>query len=494
MVDRRTSQTDPLRVSWLPGPGPGRVGLTFAPGKKTGHWDRDLATDLDSLVALQVRHLVCLVEDAELLAMQIPHLVPEATRRGVAVERLPIVDYYVPDSFAEVRALCFRIEGRVRGGEAVVIHCAGGLGRTGTIAGCYLASRGIPLSELFERLHAARGPSCPETDDQRAFVADFAARLAGPASFEDRAVAVVLGAAIGDAMGHPTEFVDSFEAIRRRWPPDGVRGYELYWTRGAKRFAPYTDDTQMAEVVLRALVEGREERAGFEAIMRSMADGFARWSDEPQGGHRAPGGACMRGSRALGRGVPWREAGGPDDGGCGSVMRSYPFGLAFPDDPDEAVRWSVAHSAMTHRATIALAACAAMARGVALAVTGERSAAIVASMVEAAGAEDRGTAEMIERAVLEAGDGTPPEVTLQRLRGWAAHEAIAAAVYVFARHPDDFAAAVLEAANTPGDSDSIATLAGALVAARTGLGGIPAGWIADVERSEELTRLAVRIA
>ena len=478
----RTSLTDSLRVAWLPG----RVGLTFAPGKKTGAWDRDLATDLDVLVEQDVRHLVCLVVDSELLAMQIPHLVPEAARRGIDVERLPIRDFGIPDSVAEVRALCARIRGRVEAEQAVVIHCAGGLGRTGTIAGCLLAASGVPLADIFEQLHAARGPSCPETDAQRAFVTGFAASLAGPPSREDRIVAAVLGAAIGDAMGNPTEFVTSFEAIFRRWPPDGVAGFELYWEHGPKRFAPYTDDTQMAEVVLRALVEGRD----FEVIMQSIAEGFVRWSEQPQGGHRSPGGACMRGSRALARGVPWSEAGGPDDGGCGSVMRCYPFGLLL--DPDEAVRWSVAHSRMTHGASIALAACAAMARGTALAMAGEAPEEMVGAMIEAARVEDPQTAAMIERAAAEAADGTPPEVSLQRLRGWAAHEAIAAAVYVFARHPDDFAAAVLEAANTPGDSDSIATLVGALVGARLGLAGLPARWVAEVERSAELARLAAR--
>jgi ADP-ribosylglycohydrolase len=84
-------------------------------------------------------------------------------------------------------------------------------------------------------------------------------------------------------------------------------------------------------------------------------------------------------------------------------------------------------------------------------------------------------------------------VTLERLPGWAAHEAIAAAVYTFARHPDDPRAAMLEAANTPGDSDSLATLAGALTGCRAGLGAIPEEWVRDVERSAELIGLACRI-
>ena len=64
---------------------------------------------------------------------------------------------------------------------------------------------------------------------------------------------------------------------------------------------------------------------------------------------------------------------------------------------------------------------------------------------------------------------------------------------MFERHPDDPRAAILEAANTPGDSDSIATLAGTLTGARCGLAALPAEWVRDVERSAELLALAARI-
>ena len=55
----------------------------------------------------------------------------------------------------------------------------------------------------------------------------------------DRYAGTVLGAAIGDAMGHPTEFIGSFDAIRERYGPLGVQGFELYWEHGDRRFAPF---------------------------------------------------------------------------------------------------------------------------------------------------------------------------------------------------------------------------------------------------------------
>ena len=51
-----------------------------------------------------------------------------------------------------------------------------------------------------------------------------------------RIAATVIAAAIGDAVGHPTEFVGSFEAIRAKWPPAGVTGFELWWRRDGKRY------------------------------------------------------------------------------------------------------------------------------------------------------------------------------------------------------------------------------------------------------------------
>lgn len=308
-----------------------------------------------------------------------------------------------------------------------------------------------------------------------------------------RIAAVVLGAAIGDAVGHATEFVGSFAEIRRRWPPDGVTGFQVWWTRDGRRFAPYTDDTQMAELVLRSLLWSRRADADLDATMRTMADAFVHWSEHPQGGHRAPGGACMAGCRALASGEHWSEAGGATAGGCGSVMRAYPFGLVFAADLERAERWAVAHSRLTHNDPIALAASAAMAVGVGRILRDDPLDVVLSEMVAAACRWSAKTAGMMCAAIDDAQSGVEPETTLDRLRGWAAHEAIAAAVYLLARHPDDPRAAILEGANTPGDSDSLATLAGALVGARTGLAAIPENWVREVERSDVLLQLAAAV-
>ena len=175
-------------------------------------------------------------------------------------------------------------------------------------------------------------------------------------------------------------------------------------------------------------------------------------------------------------------------------MRAYPFGVVYADDVAKAEHWAVEHSRLTHRDPIALAACAAMAVGMVAAMHGETAAGIGAAMEQAAARHDGPAAAMIAAAVDAARTGVDPEVTLARLEGWAAHEAIAAAAYVLTRHPDDPRAAILEAADTPGDSDGLATLAGALTGARAGLERIPSEWIRDLERTAALQGLGEEAA
>ena len=56
----RTSESHPLKIASLQvGPGRGKIGVTFAPGKydhygHTGAWERDLATDLDAIAQLSI--------------------------------------------------------------------------------------------------------------------------------------------------------------------------------------------------------------------------------------------------------------------------------------------------------------------------------------------------------------------------------------------------------------------------------------------------------
>ena len=73
---------------------------------------------------------------------------------------------------------------------------------------------------------------------------------------------------------------------------------------------------------------------------------------------------------------------------------------------------------------------------------------------------------------------------------WTGESAVASALYCFCRSPDNYHRTVLAGANTVGDSDSIACIAGAISGAYNGLESIPRKWRDEVENSEMLYELA----
>jgi len=180
----KTSQTHPLRIDWLD-TGGARVGLTLAPGKHStsldgSRWSRDLDTDLEVFTAQGVTRVVCLLEQGDLERMGIAGLGDAVRGRGMEFVHFPIVDVSVPraDQAAGLDALLEGIEQAVAAGGRVVIHCEGGRGRSGVVAGCWLVRQGSPPeAALAELVRVRRTSQCPETEQQRDFIRQHTRRL-----------------------------------------------------------------------------------------------------------------------------------------------------------------------------------------------------------------------------------------------------------------------------------------------------------------------------
>jgi len=89
--------------------------------------------------------------------------------------RFPVPDRDVPDA-ATMRAILDAVDGALAAGGNVYVHCFGGIGRTGTVVGCWLMRHGhsaeAALREIASRRAGTPDAWCPspETPEQRAFV------------------------------------------------------------------------------------------------------------------------------------------------------------------------------------------------------------------------------------------------------------------------------------------------------------------------------------
>ncbi len=172
----RTSKKYPLQIASLETSVGGRIGMTFCPGKcdnmaMTGPWERDLNADLNVIAKWGAIALVTLMEDHELVHLGVPDIGEKAESMGLTWYHMPITDVSIPDPLFERawETQGFALREKLREGKGVVVHCRGGLGRTGIIAAHLLIELGELPEVALQRVREMR-PGAVETPEQEEYV------------------------------------------------------------------------------------------------------------------------------------------------------------------------------------------------------------------------------------------------------------------------------------------------------------------------------------
>ena len=172
-----TSNSSPLRIDTITLPGNrGQIGMTICPGKKDQglsgtSWNRDLDADLDVISAWGADAIVTLLENFEFEMLGVPTLPSLILHRGIEWHHLPIRDVDIPDRRFEGnwQKSGPRLRTILSNGGKVLLHCRGGIGRTGTIAARLLVEFGFKPSDAIALVRCTR-PGTIETEAQEGYV------------------------------------------------------------------------------------------------------------------------------------------------------------------------------------------------------------------------------------------------------------------------------------------------------------------------------------
>ncbi|MGP4003397.1 ADP-ribosylglycohydrolase family protein [Streptomyces sp. 8N706] len=320
----------------------------------------------------------------------------------------------------------------------------------------------------------------------------------------------LIGLALGDALGFPTEFDDVPSILATSGPWREMRLPDPAFV---------TDDTQMTIALGRgirtAMDQGTLEASGLEGPVREE---FIAWYRSPEN-NRAPGRTCLVACGLLeDRGLAWQKAAQTASKGCGANMRVAPVGLVPGLSDEQRAGAAQLQSALTHGHPTALAAGDLTAHAVRLLAEGTPPGRLVAALRSYARenrglyherwlgdlwqhAQDRsadafisrgwdeclGVLDRLEDALRHPDAEADP--CLATGEGWIAEEALATGLLCFLLFPDEPVTALRRAACTSGDSDSIACLAGAFAGACLGVDVWPQEWAGRIEYRSDLLAL-----
>ncbi len=340
-------------------------------------------------------------------------------------------------------------------------------------------------------------------------------------NIQDRIRGSLIGGAVGDALGYPVEFIDSFMGIQSQYGEHGITRLEVRWTEvdaASVGKAVVSDDTQMTLFTANGLLNAQKQGMAFKyGICRAYLEWYLTqigkksgkykdcWiSSMPQLNYRrAPGTTCIYSLSAIYSGKnPINNS-----KGCGGVMRVAPIPLyAMVDN-----RMSVTEAALlagdaaeiTHQNPLGFIPAALVSHIIyRLALDEEPTKPTMESYIREGmkaiellypqhPADVRYMGELCERTITLASNSSSDLENIESIgEGWTGEEALAIALYCCLRHFDSFEDAIIASVNHGGDSDSTGAVTGNILGAALGYNAIPQFYKEDLEMHDLILHMA----
>ena len=139
----------------------------------------EAAIKVRTLLQAGISHFIDLTEPGELVPYsEIAKVEARQLGRIVGYERYPIIDQSVPCYPQQMSRILDAIDLAMSNSKTVYVHCWGGVGRTGTVIGCWLVRHGSSGNEALCQIakwwqgveKVYRKPISPETSEQHDYV------------------------------------------------------------------------------------------------------------------------------------------------------------------------------------------------------------------------------------------------------------------------------------------------------------------------------------
>jgi ADP-ribosylglycohydrolase len=286
----------------------------------------------------------------------------------------------------------------------------------------------------------------------------------------ERIIGVLVGTAVGDAVGLPAEGC-SRRRIDRRFPGPWRHRLVGHW-------GMCSDDTEHTFLVARALLIGSGD---VERFRRSLAWGLRWWFlSLPAGIGLGTAQACLR----LWLGWPPARA-GVWSAGNGPAMRAAILGAMWAEDPEVRRDHVLASTILTHRDPRASTAALAVAELTALWMHGCHDAATALTTLRALAPDDGGWNKLLDQVAAGLDEGLDARQMADRLglsrgiTGYAYHT-VSMVVFTALRFGTEPRLALEQLWGCGGDTDTTGAILGGILGARHGPAAFPADWVAGI--------------